>query len=110
MEGMGQKKEGLRAETPLQAEACAAFFKREFPNESVKKKFLAMERKYPDDYLKGLIEWAKGKGFRPFVSAVENPDNYQDWLKKNTTPPGGPAIAGGWSSMSDIVFVEDTEE
>jgi hypothetical protein len=80
----------LKPETPLQVEACQKIFKgHEFPNITAKRKFKSLERNtdYPDRYLRELIEWAKNKKFKSFVSAVKNKDNYDDWMRRNVYEP-----------------------
>lgn len=81
--------EDLKATTPLQTIACLHFGTNgAFANVTQQRTFKRLERKYPDDFLKELLGWARDKGFGRFESAAENPDNYSRWLKHQESENG----------------------
>lgn len=73
----------LKPITPTQAKLAAHFGRNgQFQNITQKKKAQTLERGFPDSYLEMMAEWSWDKGWHPFVSAVENTDNYQQWLRE----------------------------
>ncbi len=87
--------EDLKAETPLQREVCKTFYRKYvWPNITTKKSFKSIERNYPDDFiLYELRDFAAGKSLTALISAVKNPSNYENWIKKqrvvhDVTPDG----------------------
>jgi hypothetical protein len=81
----------LTPKTPLQIRVVTTYgTDGSFSNITQKKKFIALERKFPDSYIENVFGWAASipVPWSSFVSAVENTANYDRWLGKETQGVG----------------------
>jgi hypothetical protein len=73
----------LRPLTPLEVYAVRWFGKDgKFQNQSQMNTMRRLRKRFPDAYMKQLLEWAEGKGWTAFIAACENSANYDKWLAR----------------------------
>jgi len=89
----------LKGTTPLQMEVIKVYgHLGRFKNVTQQRVFLSIEKKYPDGFIKHVLEWARGKHvpWGSFVSAVKNDSWLAQWSKKEMDN-----IEERWAGVSD---------
>lgn len=75
----------LKGRTPLELLIIGRYGRdSRFSNKTQQTQFLRAQKKYPDDYIKHVFEWARSKRipWSGFIGAIENQSWFEEWGQK----------------------------